>query len=281
MIFGKTQQKIAPPTVNFSKNTNYSMLLHIGAFHLDVDSKQASVWHTLAPRTRLLCILLLVFAIALTPNGRWLTWSTYGAVVLSLVLVSKVTLSILLKRIAVEFTFIGVVILGTLFRDGGIILWSWGPLKITTVGLTILGSVSCKAILSLILMNVLTLTTSVPDLLTALVALRTPPLLVATLASMYRYINVLIAEFSAMSRAAASRNLMNSKRWQRLVIGNMIGSLFIRTYDRGERVYQAMLARGYQGIPPVDKVPKAESRDILALTLTAILSLLGQAIYLF
>jgi cobalt/nickel transport system permease protein len=256
------------------------MLLHIGAFHLDVDSKQATFWHSLAPRTRLLCTLLLVFAIALTPNGRWLTWAIYGAVVLSLIFLSQVTLSTLFKRIIVEFAFIGVVILGTLFRDGGTILWSWGPLKITTVGLTVLGSVSCKAMLSLILMNVLTLTTSVPDLLNALVALKTPPLLVATLASMYRYINVLVGEFNAMSRAAASRNLMGSNRWQRLVVGNMIGSLFIRTYERGDRVHQAMLARGYQGVPSVEKAPKAEKRDILAITLTTFVSLLGQAFYL-
>jgi cobalt/nickel transport system permease protein len=97
---------------------------------------------------------------------------------------------------------------------------------------------------------------------------------------MYRYINVLIGEFNAMRRAAASRNLMGSNRWQRLVVGNMMGSLFIRTYDRGERVYQAMLARGYQGVPPVDKVPKGGRRDIIALTLTAILALIGQAVYL-
>jgi cobalt/nickel transport system permease protein len=72
---------------------------------------------------------------------------------------------------------------------------------------------------------------------------------------MYRYINVLIEEFNAMRRAAASRNLSGSNQWQRKVIGNMMGSLFIRTYERGERVYQAMQARGYQGVPMVEKVP--------------------------
>lgn len=256
------------------------MLLHVGAFHLDIDSKQTTLWHSLAPRSRLLCTLLIVFAIGLTPNGRWLTWAVYGLGVLSVILLSRVTLPVLLKRIAVEFAFIGVVLLGTLFRDGGEVLWSWGSLKITTVGLTVLGSVTLKALLSLLMLNVLTLTTSIPALLNALVALRTPPLLVAILASMYRYLSVLIGEFNAMRRAAASRNLMGRNRWQRLVIGNMIGSLFIRTYERGERVYQAMLARGYQGLPPVEKVPKGGRRDVVALTLTIILALVGQAVYL-
>ena len=255
------------------------MLLHIGAFHLDVDSKNATPWHTLAPRTRILCTLLMVFAIVLTPNAHWWTWAIYGLALLSLIFLSQLTLSVLLKRLAVEFTFISVVLLGTLFRGGGEVLWSWGPLQITTVGLIVLGSVTLKALLSLLMLNLLTLTTSVTALLHALLELRVPPLLVAILASMYRYISVLIEEFNAMSRAAASRNLMGSNRWQRLVVGNMIGSLFIRTYDRGDRVYQAMLSRGYQGIPPVEKVSSGGRRDVVALTLTLVLALLGQVIY--
>lgn len=256
------------------------MLLHIGAFHLDINSKQATLWHSLAPRTRLLCILLIVFAIALTPNGRWWTWAIYGLGVLGVILLSRVTLPVLLKRVIVEFAFVGVVLLGTLFREGGEVLWSWGVLRITTVGLTVLGSVTLKALLSLLMLNVLTLTTSISALLNALVVLRVPPLLVAILASMYRYISVLMREFNAMRRAAACRNWSGSDRWQRRVIGNMMGSLFIRTYDRGERVHQAMLARGYQGVPVVKNVPSGGRRDILALTITIIWALLGQAVYL-
>jgi cobalt/nickel transport system permease protein len=222
----------------------------------------------------------MVFAIALTPDGHWLTWAIYGLAVVGLILISRVTLPVLLKRVAVESVFISVVLLGTLFRGGGKVLWAWGPLKITTVGLTVLGSVTLKALLSLLILNILTLTTSIPALLNALVELRTPPLLVAIIASMYRYINVLIGEFNAMRRAAASRNLMGSNRSSRLVVGNMMGSLFIRTYERGERVYQAMLARGYQGVPIVEKVPSGGQRDIVALTLTVILALLGQGVYL-
>lgn len=257
------------------------MLLHVGAFKLDVDSKQTTPWHSLAPRTRLLCTLLSVFAIALTPNGRWWTWAIYSLGVLGVIVLSRVTWSVLLKRVAVEFVFIGTVLLGTLFRSGGETIWAWGVLRITTEGLIVLGSVTLKALLSLLMVNVLTLTTSIPALLQALVALRTPPLLVAIMASMYRYISVLVGEFNAMRRAAASRNLIGSNHWQRLVIGNMIGALFIRTYERGERVYQAMLSRGYQGILPVEKIPPGGKRDILALTLTVILALLGQVIYLW
>jgi cobalt/nickel transport system permease protein len=255
------------------------LLLHIGAFQLDVDSHRKTFWHELAPQTRILCVLLLVLAIALTPNGHWWTWTIYGIAILGGVLVSQVSLITLFQRLAIESAFISVVLIGTLFRDGGEILWQWGYLRITTTGLTVLGSVTFKALLSLLMLNLLTLTTSIPALLHALAALRAPPLLVAILASMYRYLAVLIAEVNAMHRAALSRNLMNSKRWQRVVVGNMIGSLFIRTYERGERVHQAMLARGSQGLPPTRELPKGGQRDIVALTLCLLLALLGQAVY--
>lgn len=255
-------------------------MLHVGAFHLDIDSKNTTIWHKLAPRTRILCAVLMVFAIVLTPNGRWLTWAIYGLAIVHLLFISKVTLSVLLKRLAVEFVFISAVLLGTLFHGGGEVLWSWGIFQITTGGLTVLASVSVKALLSLLVMNLLTLTTSVPALLNGLLELRVPPLLVATLASMYRYISVLVGEFNAMRRAAVARNLMGNKRWQRLVIGNIIGALFIRTYERGDRIYQAMLSRGYQGVSPMQKAPTRKTRDLLAITLTFVLALLGQSVYL-
>jgi len=101
-----------------------------------------------------------VFAIALTPNGHWWTWAIYGLGVLGVISLQSRHPPTLLKRVAVEFAFVGVVLLGTLFRSGGQVIWSWGPLQITTVGLTVLGSVTLKALLSLLIMNVLILTTS-------------------------------------------------------------------------------------------------------------------------
>lgn len=256
------------------------MLLHIGAFHLDIDSQQTTPWHQLIPRTRVICALLFVFATALTPNGRWLTWLVYGLGLAVLLLTARLTLPVLLKRVAVEFTFVGVVIVGTLFRDGGTVLWQWGWFKITTVGLTILGSVALKALLSLLMLNLLVLTTSIPALLNALADLKMPPLLVAIIASMYRYINVLVDEFSTMRRAAQSRNLLNHRGRQRIVFGNMMGSLFIRTYERGDRIHRAMLSRGYQGLPPVQDRPRPGRIDTIALTMMILLLLLGQAVAL-
>jgi cobalt/nickel transport system permease protein len=235
------------------------MLLHIGTFHLAIDERQKSPWHDLAPRTRVLCAGLFVFANALTANGHWWTWLVYGLGLLVLIRLSHITGAVFLRRVVVEFLFIGVVLLGTLFRPGETTLFQWGWIHISQEGLTVLGSVSLKAFLSLMMLNLLVLTTPIPALLHALRELRVPPLLVAILAAMYRYIGVLVSEFTAMRRAALSRNLM--------------------TYERGDRIHQAMLARGYTGLPPIEQMPPGGKADILALTLILALLGLGQLIY--
>jgi cobalt/nickel transport system permease protein len=259
------------------------MLLHLSTWPRDRHSRELAkptYWHQLIPPTRILCSFLLVFAVALNPNGKWLTWVIYGVTIAIVIYLSKVIFISLLKRVIVEFVFVGMILLGTLFREGGIVLWSWGWLQITTDGLTVLASIALKVFLSLLMLNLLIITTPIADILQGLLALKMPPLLVAIMASMYRYINVLQREFLTMQRAAKSRNLMLNKHTTRLVIGNIIGTLFIRTYDRGERIYQAMLARGYQGLPTANKIIPYKNRDILALAITVSIISLGQIVNL-
>ncbi len=270
------------------------VLLHIHPLnHRDrpeiSNSDRLNIWNQLAVHTRLLWIILLVFAIALTPNGRWLTWLIYGIATLPILYWSQVNLKQLAQRMAIELAFANVTLLGTLFRQGGEVLWQWHWLQISTNGLSVLGSVSIKAFLSLLLLNILTLSTSIPLLLQALVTLKMPPLLVSIMASMYRYVGVLSQEFQSMRLAAQSRNFApknlyaphrRDRPWQRQVLGNMLGMLFIRTYNRGDRIHQAMMARGYQGIPVTMKSVAIGWRDRLALGCVIFIILLGQIVYL-
>jgi len=71
-----------------------------------------------------------VFAIALTPNGHWWTWAIYGLGVLELYRPVASPSPTLLKRVAVEFAFVGVVLLVLLFRSGGQVIWSWDRYKL-------------------------------------------------------------------------------------------------------------------------------------------------------
>lgn len=242
---------------------------------------QHSTFLQISPAIQVLCALIMVLAIGITPNGHWITGLIYGMGIAIVLFIRPVNLKKLFQRLAVESVFVMVAVLGLLFRDGEGVLWQWGGLKITMTGLVVLGSVMGKLWLSLLVMNLVTMTLPIPVLLQSLSILKVPPLLIAILASMHRYLDLLIDEFMIMRRAAIARNLMTGRRWQRLVIGNMIGSLFIRTYDRGDRIHQAMLSRGYQGAVISNEPIKLRIRDRLALFITIVFSIFGQlAFYL-
>ncbi len=255
---------------------------HSHSFHSHTDHHDNHHSHshnTIAPTTRIVCTLIMVVAIVATPDAHWLTWLIYGCGIIVLLGMSQVDLFKLYQRFAVESIFVSVSVLGILFRDGEGIFWQWGFLKITLTGLLVFGSVLCKLGLTLVLMNLLTLTIPIPVLLQSLSILRVPPLLIAILGSMYRYLDLLVEEFTTMRRAAIARNLLAGKRWQRLVIGNMIGSLFIRTYDRGNRIHQSMVSRGYQGALPLPKSLKISWRDRLAFGFTILFAIVGQVAF--
>jgi cobalt/nickel transport system permease protein len=81
-----------------------------------------------------------------------------------------------------------------------------------------------------------------------------PRLLVAIISFMYRYMFVLVDETMRLLRAREARSARLSTRkgggsllWRARVAGNMVGQLFLRSYERSERIYNAMLARGYRG----------------------------------
>jgi cobalt/nickel transport system permease protein len=99
----------------------------------------------------------------------------------------------------------------------------------------------------------LTAVTRFPDLLWALSKLKVPRLLVAMIGFLYRYLFVLADEALRMLRARAARSPRTpgvkrpSIGWQSRVAGGMVGSLFLRALERSERVYSAMVSRGYDG----------------------------------
>ena len=74
-----------------------------------------------------------------------------------------------------------------------------------------------------------------------------PRVMVMILSFMHRYIFVLVDEMMRMKQARDSRNFGGKRLWHIRTIGNMAGTLFIRSYERGERVYAAMVARGFDG----------------------------------
>ena len=130
-----------------------------------------------------------------------------------------------------------------------------GPLDLTisAEGLRRFLTIMVGSWLSVQVALLLAFTTPFHDLVDALRELHLPRILVSIISFMYRYIAVLTDEGSRMLRARAARSAARtgssggSIRWRATVTGRMVGSLFLRAYERSERIYAAMQARGFEG----------------------------------
>jgi len=82
----------------------------------------------------------------------------------------------------------------------------------------------------------------------ALQRLKCPKIIVQMLLFTYRYVFVFLAEMQRMETAMRARGFVKkADRHTLRVIGNFVGTLLIRSFERTERIYKAMLSKGYQG----------------------------------
>lgn len=192
--------------------------------------------------------------VVLTPPEAFLKFGAYFALVLTLIFISRVPIGYVLVRVGTIIPFVVLVAAFVPFFKEGEVAGSWSfgnyKLKITYSGLWVLWNVSCKALLSCIVMIILISTTRFPLLLKGLEHLKFPKVFVMLLAFMYRYIFVLLDEGMRMSRAMVIRSTKDGGIGTRIGIktratGWLISSLFVRAYERSERVYQAMCSRGF------------------------------------
>ena len=219
---------------------------------LDEYSNLDSFLHRLDPRVKFITTLAFILAVVVTPPLRWWAFAGYFALVVCLLILSKLPPLYVLKRSLVIVPFVLVIaIFIPFFKQGEVAgsynLWLW-EVTVTYDGLAVLVNVLIKAWLSILSLILLSSTTSFTSLLKGLEQLRMPRVMVMILSFVYRYIFVLVDEVLRLRQARDSRNLGRGKRiWQIKTVGNMIGTLFIRSYERGERVYSAMVSRGYDG----------------------------------
>jgi len=252
---------------------------------LDLYRAGASFWHRLDARVKLIITLAYVLTVSLMPVGAWPAYVLLFAFVLSLVVASELGVWVVLRRTLLALPFVLAALPLLVTTPGRVILsfsvgrWS---LPFTSAGLERFLSIACKSWLSMQMAVLLTATTPLPDLWIALRALHFPGLLVATVGLMWRYLFVLADEAMRMLRAREARSAGGEGRnggsvmWRARVTGSMAGSMFLRGYERSERIYNAMLARGYDGTVrslPVKPV-SATQRWVAALATGVLLVLL-------
>ena len=244
---------------------------------LDPYRSRRSLIHRLDPRLKLSGVVATVVAVSLLPVGAWPVFILFAALVLGIVILSELGPRYVLRRSLLSSPFF-LAAFPLLFTTPGAPLASWHILghsvALSMEGLDRFLSIAIKSWLSVVLTVVLAGSTPFPDLLVALRSLRVPRLLVAVFGLMWRYLFVLADEAVRLLRARAARSAslwtppdgvavqlrMNPSAgparlgvpggtvmWRARVVGGMAGSLFLRSFDRGDRIYAAMAARGYDG----------------------------------
>jgi len=229
----------------------------------------SSPLHRLDPRVKVVVTLALILGVVVTPERAWPAYPLLWALIAALAAAGQIGALRLarLGGVALPFALAAITLLFT--TPGEPVAHVFGA-AITDAGLMRAAAVLLKSWLAVQAALVLTMTTPFTDLLWALGALRVPHTLILITAFMYRYLFTLQDEASRLLRARAARSgALPGRRaggrigWRARTAGSMIGSLFVRSAERSERVYAAMLARGYRGEMRVLDPPPLARRAVL------------------
>jgi cobalt/nickel transport system permease protein len=229
--------------------------MHADAFDRFHDAE--SRLHHLDPRVKVVVTVLFILSNALLPDGAWSAFGLAWIVLLWATHMSSLGVDFTFRRsfIALPFALAAV---SAIFSPLGAPLaeWTLGPFTLipTDYGLIKFGSILLRSWLSVQAAILLVATTRFPDMIHAFEHLRVPVVLTTIVSFLYRYLFVLTDEVMRLLRAREARSATvagyrsgRNVAWRARVTGNMAGQLFLRSYERSDRIYNAMLARGYTG----------------------------------
>ena len=215
--------------------------------------------HRLAPEAKVVALVVLVFTVAVTPRTSMWAFGVYASLVIAVALMARLPVKVLLSRLSVLTPFVIFAVLIP-FVAGGEKTDVWG-LSLSVEGLWATWNILAKASIGATASIVLSATTAVPDVLAALTRLKVPRVLVSIVAFMLRYLDLLVQQLGRMRTSMVARCHDPRWLWQVKPIASSAGALFVRSYERGERIHQAMLARGYTGSMPDLDQRSATSAD--------------------
>jgi cobalt/nickel transport system permease protein len=194
--------------------------------------------HRLDARAKLLATVAFVVSVVATPVGAWQILAAEGLALAFVLGLSGARPADLLGRWLGLLALVGFLAVMVAMAHP-----ERARLGLAAVSLAIVARNSLALLAVLVLASV----TPLLKLLTALRRLGMPPVLVATLQFMCRYMYVLTDELDRMSKARRARTFRRSGRLDWGLLTGLIGVLFLRALERGERVHAAMVARGWDG----------------------------------
>jgi cobalt/nickel transport system permease protein len=243
------------------------------SFYLEDRYRQGdSLLHRWDPRLKVVWTFLFILTVSLTPFGRFVTYGALLALALLAAMLAGLGPLYVLRRsiIALPFALAAITLPFTVPGRALATLPIFGGLEISEAGTIRFASILIKSWISVQMAILLVAVTAFPDILWSLRALRLPQVLIAIVSFMYRYLFVIADEASRLLRARAARSATVDDRrsggdlwWRGKVAGRMVGSLMLRSFERSERIYQAMAARGYQGQIHVLTPPRLHRQDMV------------------
>ena len=204
--------------------------------------------HRLAGHVKVLALLGFMVVVVSTPGQWYAAFAGYLAVLLVVVGISRVPPTYLLKRMVVEVPFVVFAVLMPFLAQGP--RTEFLGLTVSESGLLAAWTLLAKATLGVLAGLTLAATTEPHDLLRGLERLRLPDTMVQIMGFMIRYLDVVADDLRRQHVALVSRGFTARDPRQWPVLAKSAGALFIRSYERGERVHLAMLSRGYTGKLP-------------------------------
>lgn len=204
--------------------------------------------HRAPAHLKLVALLAFVLVVVATPREWYAAYGVLLAVLLGVIVMSRVPLAYLAKRMVVEVPFVVFALLMPFVATGP--RTEVLGVTVSEHGLLAAWALLAKGTLGVLASLTLAATTEPTAVLAGLQRLRMPDLLVQIMGFMIRYLDVVTAEMGRMMVSMRSRGCepRSPRHWPALA--RSLGALFIRSYERGERVHLAMVSRGYTGKLP-------------------------------
>lgn len=231
---------------------------HLGSLYGPVDSHV----HRVAASVKLLCLLGFLFAVVATPQRAVPAFGAYAVLVVGAVALARIPMAVMLRRLTIEVPFVLFAV--ALPFIGGPPHHLFGWVTLSDPGLWTAWAIIAKATLGTAATVVLAWSTPVAEILVALERLRVPRAFTAIAGFMIRYMEIVTFELDRLQVARVSRGDNPRWFWQARAVGATVGALFVRSFERGERVHQAMISRGFTGAFPSGAFPSGATTTVQA-----------------
>ncbi|MCD2188761.1 cobalt ECF transporter T component CbiQ [Actinomycetospora soli] len=208
-----------------------------------------SVVHRLPAHVKIVAAFVMVVAVVATPREAFWVFGAHLLLLVAIWVAARLPVAAIAARSLIEAPFVVLAVLLPFFATGP--RTEFLGLSLSVDGLLAGWNILVKGTLGVLVSVTLGMTTPVRDLLAGLTRLRVPGLVTTIATLMVRYLEVIAAEARRMRLARVARGHDPRFLWQIGPTIRGIGTLFLRSYERGERVHLAMLARGYTGAMPL------------------------------